>query len=177
MADLEAMNAIAQQLYVPIVVRAHGDAGGEILRSLLVFLRELYQYVPPETVTGRVVIFKTIDSAARPVPVHQAVKSKAFEALAQNLKGPCTLQVLHNGEVFLWVGRTHDPKELASVAVVYTYEDRIERFYARNEVAVVEKVLPECASNFSISTFEDLRAALESYRTTMVRKSSCLTGC
>ena len=31
MADLQAMAAIAQQLYVPVVVRAHGDTGGDVL--------------------------------------------------------------------------------------------------------------------------------------------------
>ena len=140
----------------------------------MTFIRDLYQFIAPETLKDRVVIFKTIDSSARPVSVTNAIKVHSFETLAQNLKAPCTIQILDNGQLLLWIGGKHEPATLAMASVVYTYEDRIEKFYARNEVAVVDKVIRECASNFSISTFDDLREALDSYRTSMIRQSSCL---
>lgn len=173
MVNLDVITQISQSLYLPIILRAHGDSAGVALRSILDFIRKLYQHVAPETHSGPLIIFKTLDDVAHSLSSEKAVTFNSFETLAQNVTGPCTIQVLDSGDVLFWRSATADPVQLAQKAVVYRYQDRVEKFYAKSEITVVHKILPQYASNFCVPTFDELRVALERYESTMVRYSSC----
>jgi hypothetical protein len=66
-----------------------------------------------------------------------------------------------------------DPASLAHESVVYTYENRVERFYAKNEVSKVMNPAQGYASIFAVPTFDKLQTALGEYRLNQARKSSC----
>jgi hypothetical protein len=175
--DLSAMVQIHQKLFVSMVTEAHGAAGGETLRKLLEFIRAFYQYSPPDVRTAPLVMFKTLDD--REIGLSPAPnRLDSLSGISQYTAGPVAIQTFTSGHVIVHHTVT-DPEVLASDAVVYQYQDKQESFHAKGKKALVDKLSPAYPSNFAIPTFVDLRLALDRYRTTMIRHSSCLIfqGC
>ncbi|MBK7829705.1 hypothetical protein [Nannocystis sp.] len=174
MHDREAMQNIVAQLYATMILQQHGSQGVQVLKQLLKSLHRIYDQVPPETQSERFLVFKTLDDTSRPLPVAGAMRVRRMENLAQDLVGPAILQLLDNGEMLLWKQHLMTPiAELAATAIVYEYDNAMERFYAKNEVRVVEKWYEGCLSVFAIPTFSKLREALEHYRAVLARHSVC----
>jgi hypothetical protein len=159
--------------YMLIVAREHGDAGVEVLKSIMETLLELYNYVDPEISQGPIVVFKTVDPTRRPLLSHNALNVVNLRTLSQDAHSSFTLQILDTGQYLLWNRLQPNLVELAEEAVVYLYQDQAEYFFAGSEKAEVPKIVASCSSVFSRKRFSDLIEALEYYRTDTVRHSTC----
>jgi hypothetical protein len=171
--NVDVMREVAEKLYVAMVVREHGANGAVVLRQLLEAIHLIYRHVEPETLQSRLIVFKTLDDSHRPLDITSAMTVRRIESLPVDVVGPSIIQVLSNGDLLVWRETEVSPPELAVAAVVYQYESRNERFFAKLEDRPVPRLSVVHASVFSNPTFGDLRQALETYRTRLARVSTC----
>jgi hypothetical protein len=83
------------------------------------------------------------------------------------------IQLRQNGRLLLSQSLQVDPAALSAESVVYTFENSVEKFYAKNAASTVINPAQGYASVFAVPTFDDLKRALEEYRSKQARKSSC----
>lgn len=166
------MAQIAHDLYFPMVEKEHGEKGTRALRELLDFVQALYKYLAPEARSTRILVFRRIDDAALGA-LKGPVECTSVQWLPTLSANPIVIQLRQNGRFLLSQTAEVNPTILAQESVVYTYENRVERFYAKNEVRIVLNPAPGYPSVFAVPTFDSLRTALEGYRSTQVRRSSC----
>jgi hypothetical protein len=170
--DETAMASVFEDAFVPFVIQHHGGKAGPAVRSILTFIRGLYEHLAPEGQDETVIIFQTLDDTARPI-TNPGVECSSVLELVNKVSGPCAIQVIPSGVFIIWPQFAADPEHLSQTAVVYSYYRGIERFHAKKESKLIPKVMPGRSSNFALPTFNSLRDALAAYRDTMVRTSSC----
>src|SRR5260370_27588103 len=141
MIDIGRMAQIADELYFPMVEQKHGQKGTQALRELLDFLQTLYKYVAPETRSTRILVFRHIEDASVPLLAGSAecVSAQQLPALSAD---PVVIQLRQNGRIVLSQSAQMDPAILAEQSVVYTFENRVEKFYAKGQVRVVINPAP-----------------------------------
>jgi hypothetical protein len=173
MVDIEAMKTIAEELYTPMVVGQHGDTGGIALRRILYAIETLYKHLPPETLTGKVVVFSRVteDNAALIDGSYSTLRDLSL--ISQEYCENFAIQVQPDKTWLLWKNIQPDIRPIAQKAVVYTYYNRLEYFHAKNKSTIVTKLQTAYSSNFAIPTFDQLQDALEHYGSQMIRHSSC----
>jgi hypothetical protein len=172
MIDIGRMAQIAAELYFPMVEDKHGQKGTSALRELLDFLQSLYKYVAPETRSTRILVFKHVDDEGL-APLDGSVECISPQHLPILSADPIVIQLRANGRFLFSQTVRIDPIPLAQESVVYTFENRIERFYAKDEARIVINPAPGYPSVFAVPTFDNLKTALEEYRSKQARKSSC----
>lgn len=172
MLNIGAITEVVHSHYATMVLSEHGAPGVAVFRKLLVFIKEVYTYVDPETQTGELVIFKALDDSQAVMARSGATEIHSVGDLAQYIAGDCVIEILSSGRMLVW-HKSCDPKTIAQQAVVYSYKQRTEFFHAGTKSAEVEKVVIGCASSFAVPTFDDLNDALLRYRSDMIRQSSC----
>ncbi len=164
------MSQIAHDLYVPMVEANHGQKGAAALRDLLEFLQSLYKYVAPETRSTPIVVFKHIDNAT---VLAGATEYNSAQNLPPLSVEPIAIQLRQNGRLLFSQLAKVDPVTLAQECVVYTFLNRVERFYAKQEVRVITNPGLGYPSIFAVPTFDSLNTALHEYKLKQARKSSC----
>lgn len=170
--DEAAMAKVFEDAFVPFVIQHHGSKAGPALRAILTFIRGFYEHVAPESQGQAIVIFQTLDDAARPI-TDGGIPCTSFQELAHKVVGPCAIQVIQSGGFVIWPAFEADVHEISRTAVVYSFNLGVERFYANKENKLLPKVIRGRSSNFAVPTFNSLREALAAYRDTVVRTSSC----
>ncbi|RJQ44977.1 MAG: hypothetical protein C4534_05730 [Gaiellales bacterium] len=154
-----------------MVISQHGEKGGACLRNILQFLKSLYELIAPEAITGRLTVFQAVNDKDI-LPRQEAIALSSLDDISQRITSSCIIQVLETGYL-LWQTNAYDPQVVAQNAVVYLIENSKEAFYAKDERMEIEKLDPSYASNFALPTFDELREALENYRSRMIRHSTC----
>ena len=170
--DEKAMATVFAEAFVPFVIQHHGNQAGPAVRSLLAFIQGLFEHIAPEGQNDTIIIFQALDDTKRPIS-NPGVECTSLNELVNKVLGPCTIQVIPSGVFIIWSQFTADPEHLSETAVVYSFQQGIERFYAKKETKLIPKVIPGRSSNFAVPTFNSLKDALAAYRDTMVRTSSC----
>lgn len=172
MIDVDRMREIAQALYSPMVEASHGDRGTRALRDLLEFLQALYKHLAPDARRTRILVLKHLEDV--PVaPLVNALECPSVSHMPKFSPDPIVIQVLQNGRSLVSQTAIVDPAQAAQECVVYTYEERVEKFYARAFVRTVPNPAVGYASIFAVPTFDDLSLALVEYRDKLARKTSC----
>lgn len=173
MLDLGRMKEIAEQLYVPMVVEQHGARAGDVLRELLEFIRKFYERIVPDTRQGRITIFKALEDIPTNDIDSSGLEFLLLDSLTQLPDANLVVQTFSGGRFIVWRERDVAPDLLAQKAIVYTYRNGVEHFYAGARTAKVINPTVDFASIFAIPTFTSLRLALEKYRSQQARKCSC----
>lgn len=172
--DMDAMRAIAEDMYIPHVQRRFGPPGVEALRSLVSALRRIYRDLDPSLHTGTLMVFARPDGAPQAISLGQPIYTiMAGQMIQHQVAGDCAVNVLPNGrlEVFSAVP---DPTTLSAEAIVYSYRDRTERIFVDTESFAIRNPSPAAmASIFARPTFSGLDAALTRYATEVVNKTVC----
>jgi hypothetical protein len=170
--DETAMASVFADAFVPFVIEHHGAKAGPTVRSILTFIKGFYEHVAAEAQDETIIIFQTLDDAARPI-TDAGLECASLHELVNTVAGPCAIQVTPSGVFIIWPQFTADPEHLSQFAVVYSFYRGTERFHANRETKILPKVIPGRSSNFALPTFSNLKEALAAYRDTMVRTSSC----
>ncbi len=173
MIDLAVMKEIAQDYFVAMVARNHGDPGIEALNILLEFVPHFYQRTAPENRVSGVLIFKHLSDTPMLQTMRGAVQYGSLAHLPPLQLAPLTIQIFGNGTFDLLQGPVVDLNVAAAEGVAYTLDDTGEQFYAKSESARVKNPAVGYLSIFALPTFSRLKDALEEYRVTQVRKCSC----
>jgi hypothetical protein len=172
MIDINRMRKIAESLYSPMVEAIHGERGTRALRDVLEFLQAFYKRLAPETRKSRILVLKHLDDVTLD-PLLDANECPSVSHMPTFSDDQVVVQVLQNGRSLVSQTAVVDPVQAAQESVVYTYEERIEKFYAGAEVRTVCNPGVGYASIFAVPTFDDLKLALDEYRDKHARKTSC----
>jgi hypothetical protein len=170
--DLQAMANVFEEAFLPFVVQQHGEQAGPAVRSILTFIKGFYQHVAPESQNEKIIVFQSLDPAARPIK-KPGIECSSLIEVVNKVAGPCAIQVIPSGIFIVWAKHAIDPANLSLHSVVYSFHQGVEHFHAKKKSKLLAQLMPGRSSNFAVPTFSSLRDALASYRDTTARTSSC----
>jgi hypothetical protein len=166
--DRQRLSEIASREPLARAQQVFGEAGAEALVSLVGLLRQIYEYVAPEQITGGLTIVSalSLQTPGAPLPDHLPTFGQDIarpEELAALRPHTLTLIILPNGRLLV-AGADPDPRELARDALVYRYDaGQGEYFLIGEDVAVRPDSVEDFLSVYAIPTFFDLEGALREY--------------
>jgi hypothetical protein len=172
MSSSASMVNFAQTYFTKVVIEQHGAMASAPLRLLLDFLRKLYENVAPETLTGKLIVFTSLDGISPSIPGHP-IQLTSLVGISDLLTTSCLIQCSSLNDIRIWRNTGVNPQDIGQSAVVYSYEDEVEFFYAKDEKILLEKLAPDATSRFAVPTFNSLHEALKFYEQAMVKSSSC----
>jgi hypothetical protein len=172
MIDIRRMAEIARELYFPMVEQKHGQKGTQALREILEFVQALYKYIAPETRSTRILVFRHVDDVPSSL-LSGSAEYQSAQQLPTLSADQIVIQLRQSGRIIVSQFAQADPSQLAEDSVVYSFDNRVEKFYAKNESRVVINPSPAYPSVFAVPTFDSLKSALDEYKSKQARKSSC----
>jgi len=130
--DEQAMASVFEDAFLPFVIEQHGEQAGPAIRSILTFIRGFYKHVSPEGQNEKIVVFQSLDPAARPIG-KIGVECTSLTELVNKVVGPCAIQVIPSGIFIIWAKHSIDPANLSANSVVYSFHQGIEHFHANKK--------------------------------------------
>lgn len=172
MINLENVQALVRMAYLPHASDAFGDQGARAIATLLDAVKLIYQRYPPESLRGTLTVVIGMNTTPS-VPMIAAWGGPAvlqrYEELGIALAGAntgvhCLVELVPDGTLrFLQLGTDIDLKAAASDALIYHYDNGVERILAKHHDDYVHKVSPILRSNFANATLSSLEEALSRY--------------
>lgn len=172
MINLENVQALVRMAYLPHASDAFGEWGGRAITTLLDGVKLLYQRCPPESLRGTLTVIIGVGATpAAPMigtwgspSVHQTYEELGI-ALAGAAAGAHSIVELIPDGTFrsLQLASDVDIKAAAANALVYRYDNGVDRILAKHHDDYVQKVSPILASNFAYATLNSLEEALTRY--------------
>src|ERR1019366_699648 len=147
------MASVFEDAFLPFVIEQHGEQAGPAVRSILTFVRGFYKHVSPEGQTEKIVVFQSLDPAARPIN-KAGVECSSLTELVNKVAGPCAIQVVQSGIFIIWAKHSIDPASLSTASVVYSFHKGVEHFHANKKSKLLVKLIPGRTSNFALPTFQ-----------------------
>src|SRR5882672_2316217 len=163
--DRQRLAQIASREPLARARHVFGDAGAEALASLVGLLRQIYEFVAPEQLTGGLTVVSAIclQVPGAPLPDHLTSDGQDITQpaqLAELRPHTVTLIILPNGRLRI-AHADRDPDELARDAVVYRYDPAHgEYFLIGDQETVRPDGVEDFLSVYAIPTFFDLEGAL-----------------
>ena len=141
--------------------------------SLLTVIRKLYRAIEPSSVKGPITVFAT--KASNPEGISGTFQTLGpLEELRSSASHHLCLQVVGSGDVRRWnVSDLPDIAALSTIAIVYSFEDGNESFWANGKQFDVPNVYPGANSLFQLPAYRQLDEALAKYRYPTVRFTEC----
>jgi hypothetical protein len=167
------IDEIARDLYIAAINREYGAVGITILKEVMATLRDLFRYVEPEALTHPLILCKAFNADEPILAESPTVTALSPNAIANEITGPCVIQIRANGDLLVWKNTQVDLATISQIAIVYLYSSRQEFFVIKGDHRRIPNPSPTHASIFAIPTFRILREALLDYRNRMVRTSRC----
>lgn len=176
--DSGKMKEIVNRLYLSHILSAYGEAGVAALKEVLDTLHHIFQFLDPELIKGSLVVFRIVEGKTLPFDLPASERFTAPQYLAQEIASDLVshtsvVQILENGDLWLWKNLSVDIARLSEAAVVYLYNDRTDAFVIKGSEHIVPNPSPVYSSVFSIPTFRFLHNALEEYKRRWIRTSHC----
>ncbi|MQB35123.1 hypothetical protein [Rhizobium rhizogenes] len=172
MFNIENLQSLVTQAYIPHAVEAFGEQGRRGITTLLNAVKLIYQRFPPEKVSGTLTVVVGIDVTPG-APIISAIGTptvcRDYECVGKYLAQSAAdqhvfLEVVADGTFRLFT--TPSDVDLASMAqnsLIYRFEGESERILARQFNDVVPAISPVLLSNFSTPTLRSLEEALRYY--------------
>jgi len=170
--NLENVQDLVKMAYLPHASDAFGDQGTRAITTLLDAVKLIYQRYPPESLRGTLTVIigmNTVPSApliatwGEPSEIHRYDELGIALARA-NTGAHCLVELMPDSTFrFLQNRADIDPKEAASDALVYRYENGVDRILAKQYDDYVQKVSPIVSSNFANATLSTLEEAFSRY--------------
>lgn len=172
MRDERRLKDIAGRHYLTVISRMHGAQGVEAVRRIYPRLREIFEVIDYESITGSLSVIQMLASVSEPFVEDARYEISDISDIAIHNSGTLTLQ-LAGEKVFLWKRHT-EPRELPDGAVTYRYtSSEGEMFWIDKETSADPELLgyPRL---FGTRQFLDLSEALADYANHFARFSECL---
>lgn len=179
--NLENVQALVRMAYLPHASEAFGEPGAHAITTLLDAVKLVYQRCPPESLRGTLTVMIAMNAtpAAPSITAWGAPSAfQTYEELGIALAGAesgthCLVELVAGGTFrFLQLGSDIDLKAVATHALVYRYENGVDRILAKHHDDYVQKVSPILASNFANATLSSLEEALSRY-SGFIRETKC----
>ena len=162
--NFELMQQLADTDYVARLVARHDD---EKVQRLLAFIRDVFTYLAPESLTTDITIFLPITDAAAPLGQGETTPKNELAAMDPP---PQAIAPSDAASVTCWSGAV-DAAKLSASAIVYTF-DGSDHFVTPDGVIDLP-ASPAFESLFATPTFVDLQNALDHYKVTLALRSRC----
>ena len=173
MADeQETLRRFAEQHFAAIVYEQFEHRGVEALKRLLAGCRILFAHIAPRSLPDGVMAFAQLSESECPRPFRGEEIADPVLLTSKALDG-VRVQILDSNVFLLVQCDLPTPQEVSSHAVVYTYRDGAETFYANGHTAPVFNVGLGSESIFEVQAFGSLRDALPHYYTRLAQRSTC----
>lgn len=172
MINLENVQALVRMAYLPHASEAFGEQGARAITTLLDAVKLIYQRYPPESLRGTLTVIIGMDTTPSSPMIAACGTPSVFQryeelgsALASASAGAhCLIELMPDSTFrFLQLGADIDLKAAASNALVYRYDNGVDRILAKHHDDYVQKVSPILSSNFANATLSSLDAALARY--------------
>lgn len=172
MINLESVQALVRMAYLPHASDAFGEQGARAITTLLDAVKLIYQRYPPESLRGTLTVVIGMNTTPS-LPMITAwggpTVIQRYEELGIALAGAdtgahCLIELAPDGTFrFLQLETDIDLKAAASDALVYRYDNGVDRILAKHHDDYVQKVSPILSSNFANATLSGLEEALSRY--------------
>ena len=161
--------------YMTKIIAAYGDDGIATLRSVMDYLKRLYQFLEAELIHGLLVVYKSIDNESIINPEWASILDFAYINQEGPFEASSTLNIecCSDGTVKYKRDVELDLDELSQRAIVYLYKNRQDTFHIKGNAEKVINPCPAFASLFCIPTYSLLKDALEYYKRKNIRTSNC----
>jgi hypothetical protein len=175
MLDLARMQRIAINSHALAASQAFGAAGLDALRELTDAVRGIYHKIDPSLRENPLIVFMRVQGAApgalpAPPPTHQLMDATYIN---HELDSACVVEVELSGRLLVYPFDSPLTAALSQAALVYEYDNKAERFWIGGQPFTIVNPSRLHSSVFANPTFSTLNEALENYRTTAVRYTSC----
>jgi hypothetical protein len=174
MIDIDKLRSLVQSLYQPLVSNVFGTRGTDILSNLVQNIRLIYKHVSPEHCTKKITIFQYVNSSDELQVVKKPIVIYDVKNINSGCATPFVIQIAENGGFLIWNNYEIDPMIVSQKAIVYTFEDHNECIFAGGQFRELPRLHHSRVSCFAEPMFYELRDALEYYKTSFVRHSSCI---
>jgi hypothetical protein len=174
MIDIDRMRRIAEGLYVGAVHNAFGHEGSDGLKALMEALVQIYRRIDPSLRRHGLIVFQRLAATGSgDYVVAPIIRIAGPSRITHELDGPCSVEIVGNGDLAVRPFDAVDPKATSTEAIVYVFGQSKEYFWINGVAYNIINPSPSHASIFSRPTFSSLHAALEDYRVRVARETSC----
>lgn len=179
--NFESVQTLVKMAYLPHASDAFGDQGALAITKLLDAVKLIFQRYPPESLRGTLTVVLGMNTTpAAPLIAAWGIPKtfQRYEQLGTALahaesRAHCLIELVSDG-TFRFIQREIDIdlKTAAADALVYRYENGVDRILAKSHDDCVQKISPILASNFANATLNTLEEALSHYGE-FARESKC----
>ena len=166
----DVIQAVCNETHMPMVHAVFGDPGVSAAFQIMETVRNLYKFIEPSRVTGRVVVYCQVTANATSVPQGPAVD---FAGFANRSLADIAFEIESDGRVYERNLDFQKLDELANSGVVYQNSHGNEEFMAGSQRKVVPRLDPSAQSQFCVPTLSSLSEGLQHYARENVRESTC----
>lgn len=172
-ADQEILKEIVKHNLGSIISQDYGDAGVATFKNLIEKVTEIYRFLDIEKFE-EIIVFSTWSqsSSSNLEFPSESVSIDDFKRFARSTSNKLTVRIKEGAEVEVWENYVPDLKALKDISLVYRYAPNTESFCFNDKDLPLYKI-SGTSSYFSLTTFKDLRSALEDYKDKRARSSSC----
>ncbi|SDD60176.1 hypothetical protein [Rhodospira trueperi] len=170
--NIENVQNLVEMAYLPHATDAFGEQGARAITTLLDSVKLIYQRYPPESLRGTLTVAIGMNTTPAAPMIAAWGSPKTFQcseelgpALATADTGAhYVIELVPDGTYrFLQLGTDVDLREAATDALVYRYDNGVDRILAKHHDDYVQKVSPILASNFANATLSSLEEAFSRY--------------
>ena len=164
---------LAEMGFVPLIDRHYGKPGVRALRAIMRTLRAIYQHYDPQGHETQLVVFQSLPGSRHKID-GSPVRLVEIGDLRNWTTESVAIEVGEDNSLKIWLPFDNlILSELSNHAIVYSFENGNESFWAGGEQALIPKIFPGRSSIFAIPTFSVLQEALQYYRSNVVRVTQC----
>ena len=160
----ELMQQLADSDYISRLVARYDD---EKVQRLLSFIRDMFRYLAPESLTTNITIFFPLTDTAALLGQGETTQKRDLAAMDPP---PQAIAPSDASSVTCWFGAV-DTNKLSASAIVYTF-DGSDHFVTPDNVIDLP-ASPTFESIFATPTFVDLQTALDHYKVRLALRSRC----
>jgi hypothetical protein len=172
--DLVKMRQIVEELYIARIDAVFGVEGMDAFRRLLDILTQLFRTHDPWQRNGSLTIFVRPHPAAPAQHPRYPVRDLAgLSSITYELDQPSLVEISDSGGLTFYNISEYGATALSGEAIVYVYENGVERFYVGGQIFKITNPSAVHSSAFCRPTFSSLEAALDQYRTRVALDCSC----
>lgn len=174
MISFEGLKSVCEEIHAVMAASVFGEEGVNAIFEIMEIVRELYKHIEPVRIKSSVIVFRRVVNTDGTGFTAGGQLCNNLALLCQQTEKDIILEIQSDGRRYIHNISSVNPKELASTAVVYEYQNGREYFFAGVQQKPVPVLDRAAMSQFCGNTFFALHEALQYYAAAFVLQSSCL---
>ncbi len=173
--DYERVKELVYSQYMTKILNAYGDEGVATLRSVMEYVRRIFQFLAADSMRGSLIVYKSIDSNSAINPEWASISDLAHITQECPIEESSILYIecCEDGAIKYKRDVELDLNEISQRAIVYLYKNRRDAFYIKGSKEYLINYCPAYPSLFCVPTYSLIKDALEDYKRKSIRTSNC----